>query len=216
MHRRTPDGRLAPLAALATPDLRRELLLAQLATGASVRTLAEELGLGKSSVAKYLQLAKQEQAAAELEAERRAERKPVEPEAELATETLAEPARGAERRAPKPEERPAAKVWLAGQDRPRTVRGGRVSSTSSFVLPPRRYSEGQMAVLESNERAALVRQAFARAGLSRNGFASYETSISRGSYDPADPSDVQRARSIIRDDDGDAVADAWTPHRGLR
>lgn len=60
-------------------------------------------------------------------------------------------------------------------------------------------------MLESNERAALVRQAFARAGLSRNGFASYETSIGRGSYDPADPSDVHRARSIIRADDGDAV-----------
>jgi hypothetical protein len=72
-----------------------------------------------------------------------------------------------------------------------------------------------MAVLESNERAALVRQAFARAGLSRDGFASYETSIGRGSYDPADPADVQRVRSLIRADDGDAVADAWTPHRGL-
>ena len=209
MRRRTPDGRLAPLDALATPESRRELLLAQLATGASVRKLADEMGLGKSSVAKYLQLAKQEQAAAELEAERRAERKPVEPEAELATETLAEPA-------PRAEERPAAKVWLAGQEGPRTVQGGRVSPTSSFVLPPRRYSEGQMAVLESNEHAALVRQAFARAGLSRTGFASYETSIGRGSYDPADPSNVARVRSIIRDDDGDAVADAWQPHPGLR
>jgi len=215
MRRRTPDGRLAPLDPLATPDLRRELLLAQLATGASVRALAEERGLGKSSVAKYLKLAKQEHAAAELEAQRRAEPQPLEPDAEL-TETLADPAPRAERRAPEPEERPAAKVWLAGQEGLRTVHGGRVSSTSSFVLPPRRYTEGQLAVMESNEHAALTRQAFARAGLSRNGFASYETSIGRGSYDPADPSDVHRVRSIIRADDGDEEADAWQPHPGLK
>jgi len=29
-------------------------------------------------------------------------------------------------------------------------------------------------------------------------------------------SDVQRARSIIRDDDGDEEADAWQPHPGLK
>jgi hypothetical protein len=171
---------------------------------------------GKSSVAKYLKLAKQEEAAAELEAEREAEPQPLEPDAELLTERLAEPADRAEPRAPEPEERPAAKVWLAGQEGLRTVRGGRVSPRSSLVLPPRRYREGQMAVIESNERAALVRQAFTRAGLSRDGFASCETSIARGSCDPADPADVQRVRSLIRADDGDAVADAWTPHRGLR
>jgi len=216
MRRRTPDGRLAPLEALATPDLRRELLLAQLASGASVRTLAEERGLGKSSVAKYLKLAKQEHAAAELQAQRRAEPQPLAPDAELLAETLAEPAPRAERRAPEPEERPAAKVWLAGQEGLRRVHGGRVSSRSSFVLPARRYSDGQLAVMESNEHAALTRQAFARAGLSRSGFASYATSIGRGSYDPADPSDVQRVRSIIRDDDGDTVADAWQPHPGLK
>jgi hypothetical protein len=215
MRRRTPDGRLAPLDAIATPESRRELLLAQRATGASVRTLGEERGLGKSSVAKYLKLAKEEEAAAELEAQCRAEPQPLELDAELLTERLAEAAPRAERRAPKRAERPAAKLWLAGQEGLRTARGGRVSSSSSFVLPPRRYSEGQMAVIESNERAALVRQAFARAGLSRDGFASYETSIGRGSYDPADPADVQRVRSLIRADDGDAVADAWTPHRGL-
>jgi hypothetical protein len=180
-----------------------------------VRTLAEERGLGKSSVGKYLKLAMQEEAAAELEAERRAEPQPLEPDAELLTETLAEPAARAEPRAPEPEERPAAMVWLAGQEGVRRVRGGRVSSRSSLVLPARRYREGQMAVIESNERAALVRRAFARAGLNRDGFASYETSIGRGSYDPADPADVQRVRSLIRADDGDAVADAWTPHPGL-
>ncbi len=216
MRRRTPDGRLAPLDALATPAARRELLLAQLATGASLRTLAEERGLGKSSVAKYLRLAKQEQAAAELEVERRAEPQPVEPNPEPLAETLAESAPPANRRAPELEEVPAAKVWLAGQDGLRRVRGGRVSSRSSLVLPRRRYSEGQMAVIESNERAALLRQAFARAGLSPDGMATYQTSLGRGSYDPGDRSDVARVRTIIRADDGPAAARAWRPHPGLR
>jgi hypothetical protein len=83
------------------------------------------------------------------------------------------------------------------------------------VLPRSRYREGLAAVLESNEHVHLQRVANVRAGLSKAGNASYQTSISRGSYDPADAKDVARVRDIIRSDDGDEAAERWLPHPGL-
>lgn len=70
-------------------------------------------------------------------------------------------------------------------------------------------------VLDRNDRARELRRERVRAGLGPTGMATYTYSRGYGSYDPSDPDDVERVRKIIRAADGDAAADAWTPHPGL-
>ncbi len=67
--------------------------------------------------------------------------------------------------------------------------------------------------LDRNDRARDARRENVRAGLDPAGYATYQTSRSRGAYDPSDPADVQRVRKIVALDDGAEAAEAWEPHR---
>lgn len=201
MATRDDHGRITTPERFASPEF-RALALALQRAGSSIRAIAAETGRSKTALARDLRVAREEEAEAR--------------EAEKAARLA---------RQPEPERKPGASVLVLDAVGRLTRPDGSIVASKSFTLPKRRYTEGQLSVMESNERAALTRQAYVRAGLSATGFATYETSIGRGSYDPADPADVERVRDIICDDairagaseaDAAAEADAWQPHPGLR
>ena len=206
---RDSQGRIVTPPEFASPEFRGHALALQRA-GSSIRAIAAETGRSKTALARDVALAREEEAA--VRAASRAER--------AAAVTL-------------PESRPGASVLVLDGAGRLTRADGSVVASKCFTLPRRRYTEGQLGVLESNEHARLERAANVRAGLSPDGFASYETPIGRCSYEPADPRDVARVRSIVRSDwyryrlaEGDSEevaqvfadeqADVWQPHPGLR
>ena len=186
-----------------TAEYRAELLLRQRAGKASVRALAEEIGRSKSWTARALALAREEERAA-FEAEQAAR--------------CAKPK-------PDPDPKPGFKVWVL--DNHGLHRGGAAIDRERFNRLSRRAnsSDAATAIRAARELERLTAQANLRAGLSADGMATYVTALGRGAYDVYDPSDVERVRGIIRDDEiragaceelAEHLAQTWQPARPPR
>ena len=189
---RDDHGRIKTPRRFASPDFRAHALTLHRA-GLSIRSIAAETGRSKTALARDLALARQEEAAEKARA--RAERASV---------------------AVQPEPRPGASVWRGEPGYGlRRVRGGSVLDAIPLARV-NHYTPAQEVVRTEREYERLMIAQCRRAGLSGTGFATYETSIGRGSYDPDDLADVQRVREIIRAEDGATAADAWEPHPGLK
>jgi len=103
---------------------------------------------------------------------------------------------------------------------PRSTGSG---STGSAAAP--NSSDAATAIRAARELERLTAQANLRAGLSADGMATYVTALGRGAYDVYDPSDVERVRGIIRDDEiragaceelAEHLAQSWQPARPPR
>jgi hypothetical protein len=189
---RDSHGRIMTPPEYASAEFRAHALVLQRA-GSSIRSIAAETGRSKTALARDLALARKEESTEN-------------------TRARAERAAAAVQR----ESRPGAYVWLGEPGYGlRRVRGGSV--LAAIPLPHvREYTPAREVVRAEREYDRLMLAACRRAGLSDTGFATFATSISRGSYDPDDPADVERVRLIIQDEDGDEAAHAWMPHSGLR
>ena len=143
---RDDHGRIKTPRRFASPDFRAHALTLHRA-GLSIRSIAAETGRSKTALARDLELARSEEAAAKqaaLDAKRTAHR------------------------AAAPERRAGASVLVLDGAGRLTRADGSVVASKSFTLPKRRYTEGQLSVMESNEHAHLLRVAYLRAGLRRS------------------------------------------------
>jgi hypothetical protein len=220
---RSDAGTFAPDPRFSTVEWRAHALTLQ-RTGLSLRAIAAETGRSPTSLTRDLAQARAEEAVAK--ARDRAARQEARP---------------------KPERRPGASVVVLDGAGRLTRPDGSVVASPAFRLPRPRHREGELAVWESNEHDQLLAQAIRRAGMeprpgTRGTVAITTPGGTRTSYEPSDPKDVQRVRSIIRDGAyrsmlaelladpdvspevaemnaagyADHVADAWQPHPGLR
>jgi len=206
---RDSQGRIVTPPEYASAEFRAHALALQRA-GSSIRAIAAETGRSKTALVRDLAQAREEEAAAKATA--RAEK------------TAA---------ASQPESRPAARVDVGVEGVGLQTPRGQAVGGLLPLKPVREYTPAQEVIRIERENDRLQLAAWRRAGLSDSGDASYETHLGRGGYDPADPSDVERVRSIIRDDwyrhrlaegdseevaqaSADEQADAWQPHPGLR
>lgn len=161
-----------------SPEWRADLLLRQRSTKASVRRLAEETpGRSRSAIAEDLALARREEAIAHHQA------------------VSAAKARSEGRTRPGEPEKPGYQVWLQDQ------RAGAVRPDGSHVPVGPRYRDDDVTALrQRNEERRMIADANLLAGLSPDGFALLQTPLGQTNYDPLDPSDVERARTNLRDD----------------
>ena len=175
--------------------------------GASTRALAAEIpGRSHSSIARDLALAREE------ERERLAAERDVE-----AAKIMPPPD-------PELDRKPGARVMLGVPGVGLTDVHGRAVAAAEHLGRLRRRavsSDAATAVRAERELERLAMQANVNAGLSPDGMATFKTPVSRGSYDPADPDEVQRVRRTIREDVmiagaseelADHLAQTWQPH----
>ncbi len=175
-----------------------------------MRDLALELGIGKSSAAKYLRIAKDEERAAQAEA-RTIEAAKIMPTAQ-------------------PEARPGARVWLGVPGTGLVDPHGHLLAAAEQLGRLRRRANSSIAseaVRAAREIERLEAAACVNAGLSPDGMATYETPISKGSYEAVGPNreyEVERVRRTIREDVlifqeseemADYLAQTWQPHPGV-
>jgi hypothetical protein len=71
---------------------------------------------------------------------------------------------------------------------------------SHVPVGPRYRDDDVTALRQRNEERRMIADANVLAGLSSDGFAVLVTPLGRTNYDPLDPSDVERARTMLRDD----------------
>ena len=200
-------GQFTPDARFESPEF-RDRILQEHAAGASLRELAGlHPGRSRSALGRDLARAREERRVRDEQARRdelaRAERVEVKRDALVRERWAAAP--------PVEPERTSRVLVVSGTA---LEYADGTNAKPSGLRPPsmsRRSRDGLSRVLNDNDRSRLLERVNVRAGLTPAGYASAVTRIGRYSYDVRDPADVERVRMLIRQDDGDAAADAWQP-----